>query len=441
MKQVRLGLLVWSMVLGTLFSYTLAQAEGENRIDVLRPDAPELAAPGPYSIGVRTLEFVHEDQLDIVSATEAGILEGEELPTYDRPLTVEVWYPATLAEGVEPGGSYTVMTRDGTTTAEVLGRAVRDAEPDTSAAPYPLIIISHGYPGNRFLLSHLGENLATKGYVTVSIDHTDSTYSDQAAFGSTLLNRPLDQQFVLDEVARLSQDNGSFLSGLVDADTTGIIGYSMGGYGLLNLLGAGFTEESASFDYSPPGEVLEQRVMGNEAYPEPDPRIKAAIAIGPWGMNAGFWNAEGLAGLETPTLFMAGSADDVSGYEEGVEAIYEGAVNAERYLLTFENARHNAAAPMPAPNEVWGTGSFDHYADFVWDTVRMNNIAQHFATAFFDLKLKDDRAKAEYLDLVENAEDGVFAQNEAGDFTEEHTYWEGFQERTAIGLSLRQASP
>ena len=439
MKRVRLSLLVWSMVLGTLFSYTSAQAEGENRIDIVRPDAPELAAAGSYDIGVQTLELVHEDQFDIVGATEGGA-DGE-LPTYDRPLTVEVWYPATLAEGVEPGGSYTVMTTDGTTTAEIMGRAVRDAQPATEDAPYPLVIISHGYPGNRFLLSHLGENLATKGYVVASIDHTDSTYSDQAAFGSTLLNRPLDQQFVLNEMERLASESGQFLDGLVNAENTGIVGYSMGGYGLLNLLGAGFTEASALFDYAPPGGVLEQRVMGNEAYPEPDPRIKAAIAIGPWGMNAGFWDAAGLAGLETPTLFMAGSADDVSGYEEGVKAIYEGAVNAERYLLTFENARHNAAAPMPAPNEVWGTGSFDHYADFVWDTVRMNNVAQHFATAFFDLKLKGDTEKTNYLDLVENAEEGVFAQDEAGNFTEEHTYWKGFQERTAIGLSLQQASP
>ena len=75
-----------------------------------------------------------------------------------------------------------------------------------AAGPYPLLIISHGYPGNRFLLSHLAENLASKGYVVASIDHTDSTYSDQAAFGSTLLNRPLDQLFVLNEMARL---NGS----------------------------------------------------------------------------------------------------------------------------------------------------------------------------------------------------------------------------------------
>ena len=56
--------------------------------------------------------------------------------------------------------------------------------------------MSHGYPGNRYLLSHLCENLASKGFVVVSIDHKESTYDDQQRFASTLYNRPLDQLFV-----------------------------------------------------------------------------------------------------------------------------------------------------------------------------------------------------------------------------------------------------
>jgi hypothetical protein len=40
---------------------------------------------------------------------------------------------------------------------------------------------------------------------------------------------------------------------------------------------------------------------------------------------------------------------------------------------------------------------FEHYADAVWDTVRMNNIAAHFITAFLDQHLKGDARKAAYL--------------------------------------------
>ena len=86
----------------------------------------------------------------------------------------------------------------------IRGRAVRDAAPARSTS-FPVVIISHGYPGNRYLLSHLAENLASKGFVTVSIDHRDSTYDDQKAFGSTLYNRPLDQLFVLREIDRLGR--------------------------------------------------------------------------------------------------------------------------------------------------------------------------------------------------------------------------------------------
>src|SRR3712207_7940666 len=57
--------------------------------------------------------------------------------------------------------------------------------------------------------------------------------------------------------------------------------------------------------------------------------------------------------IRTPILYVAGSKDDVSGYENGVRALYSRTVNADRYLLTFENANHNAAAPIPAPVEAW----------------------------------------------------------------------------------------
>lgn len=413
-----------------------AIAQSDNRIDLQRPDAPELAAFGDHAVGVRTLEVVDPDRVDVLSTTA-----GAEAPRYDRPLTLEVWYPAALPDGAEEGGTYEVVTRDGTP-AQLTGRAVRDAAPAVDGGPYPLVVLSHGYPGNRFLIAHFGENLASKGYVVASIDHTDSTYSDQAAFGSTLYNRPVDQLFVVDEMDRRSAAGEGFLSGLIDASRTGIIGYSMGGYGLVNVLGAGFTEASTQLGFAPPNGLLAERQAGHEAFEASlDPRIRAAIAIAPWGMPAGFWDADGLAAIETPVLFMAGSEDDVSGYANGTRAIFEGAVHAERYLLTFENARHNAAAPIPAPRETWAAGTFGHYAESVWDTVRMNNIAQHFATAFFDLHLKGDEAMAPYLDLVEDAVAGVWAVDDAGTPTSEHTYWRGFQQRTAVGLRFERGVP
>jgi len=195
-----------------------------NRIDIVRHDAPDLARFGEYDIGVRTLEFTDPNRPDILNSSNGG-----ETVFYDRTLTVEIWYPALLAADQQPGGDYTTSTRNPAITATLHGKAVRDAAALTSVGPMPLVIISHGYPGNRYLMSHLAENLASKGYIVASIDHRDSTYTDQQAFWSTLYNRPLDQLFVLDQMAALSDSADSFLGGMVDAEHTGIVGYSMGG--------------------------------------------------------------------------------------------------------------------------------------------------------------------------------------------------------------------
>ena len=431
-----------AFVMALLGGAALAQElapEGHNRIDLIRPDAPELSAHGDLPIGVRTIEATNPDQLDIVEMAAGGE------PRYDRTLTLEVWYPA--AEGTGDQGTYSTFLRDGETEVTLTGRGVRDAEP-AAGGPYPLVIISHGYPGNRFLMSHLAENLATKGYVVAAIDHKDSTYNDQAAFGSTLINRPLDQLFALDEIERLSGADGDFLSGLVDTQNTGLIGYSMGGYGAVITAGGGVTEAAVGYpNLTPPGTLAIHQTGSDELTARADERIKAVVAIAPWGRQRGFWDAAGMEGITTPIFYMAGSVDDVSGYEEGVKALYDETVNAERYLLTFENANHNAAAPIPAPAESWaisdklGYAPFDHYADPVWDTVRMNNIAQHFVTAFFGEHVKGDEAMGDYLDLVENASDGLIARDDAGEPTQEHTYWKGFADRTAAGLSLMQAAP
>ena len=399
----------------------------ENRIDGMRPDAPVLAALGDFTVGVTTLTLTNTAQIDLVNATETTA------PTYDRALTVEVWYPA--AAGTAAGGSYTALLRDGVTEVVLAGQAARDALP-LAGAEYPLVILSHGYPGNRFLLSHLGENLASKGYVVASIDHPDSTYDDMTAFGSTLVNRPWDQRFVLDALASLDSDLGA----IIDADMTAIIGYSMGGYGALIFAGAGVTTAAPSISYSAPQRLLERNMVGSETLAAlVDPRVKAVVAFAPWGRNTDFWDAGGLAGIETPLLLIAGSVDDVSMYD-ALRQIFTETTGTTRHLLTFENANHNAGAPIPAPvesygfNDVLGFAPFDHYADPVWDTVRMNNISQHFITAFLDLHLQGDAAMQPYLTLTPNAADGVWAVDDAGAVLPENTYWAGFQNRTAAGL-------
>ena len=218
------------------------------------------------------------------------------------------------------------------------------------------MIISHGYPGNRYLLSHLGENLASKGFVVASIDHKDSTYDDQKEFASTLYNRPFDQLFVLNEMARLGKPgSGSFLSGVVDDERTG------SGRLFDGRLRRGECDwRRLQPRPAPPADRRRRTDCSPIAAPR-IPRFRRAWTrasrrrspIAPWGMQGGYWDADGLKGIKTPVLFVAGSADSVAGYEDGTKKIFQDAVNADRYLLTFLNASHNAAAPIPAPVETY----------------------------------------------------------------------------------------
>lgn len=409
------------LLIGFLIAIPALLSAQQNHVDFITPMAPELATYGPNDIGVRTFQVTDKNRPDVLNTKEGG-----PIARYDRTLTLEAWYPATLAAGQKAEGDYQIITFDAEVTATMHGKAVRDAA--VKPGPYPLVIISHGYPGNRYLMMHMGENLASKGFVAVAIDHKESTPDDLKAFASTLYNRPFDQLFVLNEIDRLSKaGSGSFLAGLVDTSRTGIIGYSMGGYGVVNVIGGGYSDASAASQAAPPNKMLLDRGASNPAYQKArDPRIKAAIAIGPWGMQGGFWDLEGLKGIRTPVMFVAGSNDTTSGYEKGTRAIFEGAVNADRYLLTFINANHNAAAPMPAPMEVMTKPGlteriFNYYNDPVWDNVRMNNIFDHFATAYFGVYLKGEADKQSYLDLSREGKDGT---------------WKGFKRNTAIGLML-----
>jgi predicted dienelactone hydrolase len=391
------------------------------------PDAPELAARGEFHVGVRTLDFVNKRQIDILNSQNGND------PLYDRPLKVEVWYPALVPSGQIELATYEdeLGVKNDSTRPLIPfrfeGRALRNAPPDLRQSPFPLVIVSHGYPGSRVLLSYLTENLASKGYVVAAIDHTESTHGDAAGFQSVLLNRSKDILFVLNRIAEeTGAGSESFLAGLVDADNTGLIGYSMGGYGVLNVAGAGYSEKLAEVfaTMTRGSKAIEILTTNNAVYKTAhDPRIKAVVAFAPWGMQRAVWDTAGLKGLKPPLFLVAGSLDDVSGYEDGTKAIYVGTTNADRYLLTYENARHNIA-PNPPPPESLKPGlpiaDYYHYAEPAWDERRINNINQHFVTAFLGIYLKK-KDFGKYLVLSEKSNTKT---------------WTGFKPRTSVGLEL-----
>jgi len=195
-----------------------------------------------------------------------------------------------------------------------------------------------------------------------------------------------------------------------------VIGFSMGGYGALTLAGAGVSDAAMAHEEGPA-----HGLWGLHRAPVAPARLKAIVPIGPWGRQRGVWDAAGLARVKLPCLLIAGSADEISGYDNGMRLIFD-ELGGPAWLLSFLNAGHNAGAAVPAPVEAWEPSEyldfspFQHYGDPVWDTVRMNNIAQHFVRGFLDLHLKGEAASAAYL----------------------APGWKGFAEGRAPGLVLEQ---
>lgn len=425
-----------------------ATASAQTFVSVPPADAPELAARGKFPVGVQTIKLFHRDQVDILHFDK----QTGKAPLYDRPLTVEVWYPAQIPPGAREETIYWMPVPggrgfDGSPVFNIRDKALRGAPPLIGSTPYPLVIVSHGYPGSRYLLSYLTANLASKGYVVAAIDHTDSVYDDQKGFESTLLNRSSDQLFTIQSLDDLSRQPESFLHNLVNASNVAIVGYSMGGYGALASAGAGYSESSRLMNFVPGGYLKDWRADSPKFQARDRSRIKAIVAIAPWGEQPPYkaWDAQGLAGIHIPSLFIDGDRDDVADFANGVWPAFEQAVHSERCLLVYENARHNVGG-IPPPDLPLTYGLLQSMDEPVWRKDRITSVNQHFITAFLDVYLKGEQSEASYLHVqpehsndgkwpvpLNTRDDGAYS---TGRDAEGDAFWKGFPRRTALGLEM-----
>jgi len=404
-------------------------------------DAPELAALGASSVGFRTVEFVHKAQPDLLAAN----LETGKVPLHDRKLVVDIWYPATApvaaprvtysaafwGEPPRPAVSFTVP-----------GIAVRDAA--ASGKALPLVILSHGYSNAPAAMTWLTENLASKGYVVAGIRHEDANpyIARPADRAAPSLRRPLDIAFVARQLKAL-------LGTQVDPAAVALIGYSMGGYGVVTAGGASLDPQGPAMQVVPGGWMKRIARGAPGAVEITVPGLKAIVAMAPaGGGEPGAWGKVGLADITAPMLLIAGNRDPVVDYASGAKAIFADAVNSERYFLTYREAGHSVAlnpAPAEMRSSVW---DMDWFEDSVWRQDRINAINLHFITAFLARHLRGDAASASYLDVaVSNSDDGVWnapATTGWGAYSpggEGVTLWKGFQRRHARGMDLLRAQP
>lgn len=281
-------------------------------------EAPPWTAPdewGPYEVGIQTREF-----------TDA---RGKEM-------TVEVWYPAVVAEGT-PADPYEPMA--------LTLQAHREPEPDLRGAPYPLVAFSHGFGGVRFQSAFLMEQLASHGFVVVAPDHVDNTMFDldEDAVIEVLLERPDDVRAAVDEVWAATD---APLSGLAAPGAYSIVGHSFGAYTAL-VVGGGEVDYPAYLAACEDGADLS--LCGDWAGTDPavleghgtgDDRVVSTVALAPGVWYAFSLDGSGLQSVRQP-LVMGGDRDEDLDYDDEIRPCYENTLPPRR-MATLKDAGHYA---------------------------------------------------------------------------------------------------
>lgn len=203
-----------------------------------------LPAPtGHYSVGRTDYDWVDQARKDPFSPQ-----------LKHRELVIWVWYPATSTKGSatapylpqpwaklnESGlgiGSWIEQDLDSVHT-----HVVENAHP--AKGRFPVLVFEPGLGKKPFDYTALLEEIASHGYVIVSIFPTDSTDvvfpdgrvvpSVDAARDGAALNQLInvwtkDTRFVMDRVMKLENQSGSLLAGHMDISRMGVFGHSYGG--------------------------------------------------------------------------------------------------------------------------------------------------------------------------------------------------------------------
>jgi predicted dienelactone hydrolase len=415
----------------------VAQAAAPESAAAANSEAPELGRPGPHPIGTRSEELTLPPRHRI---TAKGVMQAE------RSVGLRFWYPAAESGHKAAATIYRhVMQLPGQPewTWQDSGQALEGAAIG-SERKAPLVLLSHGFGGWSTHMSRLAEGLASRGYVVASIDHRDVRFDSVPgfllSFGNVLGDRAEDQRQVLERLVSGSWPKGHPMA-LIDPSNVGLIGYSMGGYGALATAGASPDPASKALSQLP-GEV---RALASRADDAAAQRVKALVLIAPWGGQASdrVWAPEALARVAAPTLLIGGNQDRIVGFDQGIRWIFDGLKGVDRRLLVYREAQHNVAGNAVALDPTAPAQAIEFLRDPVWRGDRINYINQHFITAFLDLTLRGQAARAEYLDVpAVLAADGEwplpFGEQTRGAVAgaSQPKYWRGFQRGTATGLEL-----
>jgi dienelactone hydrolase len=248
--------------------------------------AADLAARGPYAVGVTTRTL-----------PEGGL--------------VEIWYPAdestagaTAAYNVReflPPGVSDLIAADIDDSFSI--EATRDA-PTAADGPFPIVLFSHGASSFRVQSSHIAAHLASWGIVTASTDHPSRDLTN--SLGGTAEGQPPSVDQMRSARAHLTTlDADPLLGGAIDNDRVALGGHSAGGGTIADV-------------------ALDEGILGYVSY------------------------ASGLRDNvpDVPSLFMAGELDGVVDASRTAEA-FESAPSPS-WLWVFDDSGHQAFSDLCA---------------------------------------------------------------------------------------------
>lgn len=244
---------------------------------------------------------------EAVLAQQSAGYESSRIYDGDRPIHLNVWYPADEKESPV---NYGISAGSAATGAKPVGERL------------PIVLLSHGAMGAASNYSWIAESLARHRYVVLGVSH----FGESPVFGAQSLNpatvarfrdRTHDLNVALDWLLTKSR-----LASSVDASRLGAIGHSSGGATALMLAGAGFSflqiseycaSGAARVDkgcwYGTPSADSAERQL-----PEPASRpIRAVVALDP-AVGPGFVE-DSVRNLKSALLVVGSVDNDFLPYE------------------------------------------------------------------------------------------------------------------------------
>lgn len=225
--------LLFTLIVFALALCLAAGATGAQRSSQLRLPA----LPGSHHVGTVALRLIDHSRAD--RAFSSG----------HRELMIQLWYPAQPGGGrydpYMPRRVATMMEREVHVPLGTISRIRTRARVAAPVAPgaHPVLLYSPGSTEMRSDATALVENLASEGFVVVTIDHTHESQlvefpSGQIVRGTFVDTGPAsnmraisvrvaDARFVLNQLAGL--DRRGFFAGRLDLARVGMFGFSLGG--------------------------------------------------------------------------------------------------------------------------------------------------------------------------------------------------------------------